>query len=147
MSFARFDPKALFIRIPVRIAGANSVEWLSMVLDTGSNRTVVNEEVAWRLGYDILAAPKLTVVTASNIVSASVVTVRQVFALGVASKDFPVLFMPLPTKLNADGLLGLDFLRQRNLFCNFSKGILLTLPFAQNLLHRFALTSRLFVAL
>ncbi|MDW8028656.1 MAG: retropepsin-like aspartic protease [Armatimonadota bacterium] len=147
MFWTRFEPTESFIRIPARILGISDIEWLGMALDTGSNRTIINEEVAWRLGYEPLTAPRVTVTTASGTVSASVVTVRQIFALGITLNDFPVLVMPFPTQLNADGLLGLDFLRRRNLFCNFAKGILLTLPYPQNLLQRFTLTAQLFANL
>lgn len=147
MSLIRFDPKATFVRVPARIAGPRSVEWLGLALDTGSNRTVISEQVAFRIGCDLLTAPSVQIATASDITEARIVTLRQIFALGETVDEFQVLVMPLPAQLRADGLLGLDFLRRRNLFCNFNKGILLTLPFTRNLLHRFALTSHLFTAL
>ena len=147
MSWTRFDPTATFIRIPVRIVGLQGVEWLGMALDTGSNRTVLSELAAIRLGYDLLSTPTVRIVTASGIAEARLIFLRQIFALGIAVDEFPVLVMPLPAQLRADGLLGLDFLRLRNLFCNFEKGILLTLPFSRNLTHRFALSAQIFAAL
>ena len=147
MSWTRFDPTATFIRIPVRIVGLQGVEWLGMALDTGSNRTVLSELAAIRLGYDLLSTPTVRIVTASGIAEARLIFLRQIFALGIAVDEFPVLVMPLPAQLRADGLLGLDFLRRRNLFCNFEKGILLTLPFSRNLTHRFALSAQIFAAL
>ncbi|MEJ7613617.1 MAG: retropepsin-like aspartic protease [Candidatus Fervidibacter sacchari] len=147
MSWTRFDPTATFIRIPVRIVGLQGVEWLGMALDTGSNRTVLSELAAIRLGYDLLSTPTVRIVTASGIAEARLIFLRQIFALGMTVDEFPVLVMPLPTQLRADGLLGLDFLRLRNLFCNFEKGILLTLPFSHNLIHRFALSAQIFAAL
>ena len=147
MSWTRFDPTATFIRIPVRIVGLQGVEWLGMTLDTGSNRTVLSELAAIRLGYDLLSTPTVRIVTASGIAEARLIFLRQIFALGIAVDEFPVLVMPLPAQLRADGLLGLDFLRLRNLFCNFEKGILLTLPFSRNLMHRFALSAQIFAAL
>jgi len=147
VSWTRFDPTATFIRIPVRIVGLQGVEWLGMALDTGSNRTVLSELAAIRLGYDLLSTPTVRIVTASGIAEARLIFLRQIFALGMTVDEFPVLVMPLPTQLRADGLLGLDFLRRRNLFCNLEKGILLTLPFSRNLTHRFALSAQIFAAL
>ena len=147
MSWTRFDPTATFIRVPVRIVGLQGVEWLGMALDTGSNRTVLSELAAIRLGYDLVSAPTVHIVTASGIAEARLIFARQIFALGMTVDEFPVLVMPLPTRLRADGLLGLDFLRCRKLFCNFEKGILLTLPFSRNLMHRFALSAQIFAAL
>ena len=147
MSWTRFDPTATFIRIPVRIVGLQGVEWLGMALDTGSNRTVLSELAAIRLGYDLLSTPTVRIVTASGIAEARLIFLRQIFALGMTVDEFPVLVMPLPTQLRADGLLGLDFLRRRNLFCNFEKGILLTLPFSRGFLHRLAISAQIFPAL
>jgi len=147
VSWTRFDPTATFIRIPVRIVGLQGVEWLGMALDTGSNRTVLSELAAIRLGYDLLSTPTVRIVTASGIAEARLIFLRQIFALGVTVDEFPVLVMPLPAQLRADGLLGLDFLRLRNLFCNFEKGILLTLPFSRSFLHRLAISAQIFPAL
>ena len=121
--------------------------WCEMVLDTGSSRTVLDERLLARAGYDLIASPKVTVTTASGRVEAKIVTVRQISAMGISANDFPVLAMPLSQPLGVDGLLGLDFLRLRNLFCKFEKGILLTLPFSHNLIHRFALSAQIFAAL
>ncbi len=129
MFWTKFDPTATFVRASVRIVGLNGVEWLGMALDTGSNRTVLGELAAIRMGYDLLSAPTVRIVTASGVAEARLIRVRQIFALGISVDEFPVLVMPLPTQLRADGLLGLDFLRRRNLLCNFDKGILLTLAF------------------
>ena len=67
MSWTRFDPTTTFVRAPVRIVGLNGVEWLGMALDTGSNRTVLGELAAIRLGYDLLSAPTVRIVTASGV--------------------------------------------------------------------------------
>ncbi len=147
MSWTRFDPAATFIRIPVRIVGLRGVEWLGMALDTGSNRTVLSELAAIRLGYNLVSAPTVRIVTASGIAEAKLIFARQIFALGMTVEEFPVLVMPLPTQLRADGLLGLDFLKRRNLFCNFEKGILLTLPFSRSFLHRLVVSAQIFAAL
>jgi predicted aspartyl protease len=143
----RFDPKATFVRVPARIVGPKGVEWLGLALDTGSSRTVISEHVALRTGFNLLTAPSVRIATASGIVEARVVTLRQIFALGETADEFQVLVLPLPAQLRSDGLLGLDFLKRRNLFCNFDKGILLTLPFSRSFLHRLALSAQIFSAL
>jgi predicted aspartyl protease len=143
----RFDLSAPHIVVPVRITGAQRVRWLNLILDTGSTSTVIDELVALRLGYNLESAPTVSVTTVSGTSQASIIAVRQIFALGIVVDEFPVLVMPLPTQLRADGLLGLDFLKRRNLFCNFDKGILLTLPFSRSFLHRLTLSAQIFAAL
>ncbi|MCS3919150.1 retropepsin-like aspartic protease [Fervidibacter sacchari] len=143
----RFDLNAPHIVVPVRITGAQRVRWVNLILDTGSTSTVIDELVAFRLGYTLESAPTVSVTTVSGTSQASIIVARQIFALGMTVDEFPVLVMPLPAQLRADGLLGLDFLRRRNLFCNFEKGILLTLPFSRSFLHRLAISAQIFPAL
>jgi predicted aspartyl protease len=145
--WVRFDPTRPDVRFWARLLSLRGIVWCEMVLDTGSSRTVLDERLLARAGYDLIATPKVTVTTASGRVEAKVVTVRQISALGISADNFPVLAMPLSQPLGVDGLLGLDFLRRRNLFCNFDKGILLTLPFSRSLLHRLALSAQIFSAL
>ncbi|MFA0784124.1 retropepsin-like aspartic protease [Fervidibacter sacchari] len=147
MFWVRFDPTRPDVRFWARLLSLRGIVWCEMVLDTGSSRTVLDERLLARAGYDLIASPKVTVTTASGRMEAKIVTVRQISALGISADDFPVLAMPLSQPLGIDGLLGLDFLRLRNLFCNFEKGILLTLPFSRNLTHRFALSAQIFAAL
>ena len=143
----RFDLNAPHIVVPVRITGAQRVRWVNLILDTGSTSTVIDELVAFRLGYTLESAPTVSVTTVSGTSQASIIVARQIFALGMTVDEFPVLVMPLPAQLRADGLLGLDFLRRRNLFCNFEKGILLTLPFSRSFLHRLAISAQILPAL
>jgi len=135
------------VRIWARLIGPRGAVWCEMVLDTGSSKTVVDERLLARMGYNLLEAQPIAIATASGRTEASIVTVRQLIALGMEATNLPVLAMPLWQSLGVDGLLGMDFLRRRNLFCNFGKGILLTLPFARNFLHRCQLVTHLFAAL
>jgi len=145
--WVRFDPTRPDVKFWVRLLGPRGIVWCEMVLDTGSSRTVLDERLLARAGYDLIAAPEVNVTTASGRVEAKVVKVWQISALGISADDFPVLAMPLSQPLGVDGLLGLDFLRRRNLFCNFEKGILLTLPFSRGFLHRLAISAQIFPAL
>ncbi|MFN4180683.1 MAG: retropepsin-like aspartic protease [Armatimonadota bacterium] len=145
MSLVRFNPKANDIRVWVRLLGPHGIAWCEMVLDTGSSRTVIDEGVLVRTGYDLTIAPTRTVATASGMTEVKLVSIQQIDALGLTFTNFTVLAMPLLLPLRTEGLL--DFLRHRNLFFNFDKGILLTLPFARNLMHRFSLSIRLFAAM
>ena len=147
MFWVRFDPTRPDVRFWARLLSPRGIVWCEMVLDTGSSRTVLDERLLARAGYDLIATPKVTVTTASGRVEAKVVTVRQISALGISADNFPVLAMPLSQPLGVDGLLGLDFLKRRNLFCNFDKGTLLTLPFSRSFLHRLALSAQIFSAL
>jgi predicted aspartyl protease len=143
MPLTRFNPSAAHIVVPARIVGPEKMRWVNLIVDTGATHTIIDETVAFRLGYDLSSAPTVSLTTVSGTTQASVIAVRQIFALGETVGDFQVLALPLPIQLRADGLLGLDFLRRRNLFCNFRRGILLTLPFANQLWHRIVLSTQI----
>jgi hypothetical protein len=143
MGIDRFNPNNPHIIVRARLFGPSGVEWVDLILDTGATHTFIDETVAFRLGYDLSSAPTVSLTTVSGTTQASVIAVRQIFALGETVGDFQVLALPLPIQLRADGLLGLDFLRWRNLFCNFRRGILLTLPFANQLWHRIVLSTQI----
>lgn len=147
MGITRFNLRVPHIVVRARLLGPRSTEWADLILDTGATHTVIDELIVYRLGYDPLIAPKVLLATVSGTAQASVIHIRQLFALGEVVNDFEVLAMPLPLQLHVDGLLGLDFLRRHNLFCNFDKGVLLTLPFTRNLLQRFIMMSQIFAQL
>ena len=147
MLWSRFDPTRADVRIWARLIGPRGAVWCEMVLDTGSSKTVVDERLLARMGYNLLEAQPIAIATAGGRTEASIGTVRQLVALGMEATNLPVLAMPLWQSLGVDGLLGMDFLRRRNLFCNFEKGILLTLPFSRSLIHLFSLSVQIFAAL
>lgn len=147
MGITHFDPSAPHIIFRTRLLGPRSAEWADLILDTGATHIVIDELVAYRLSYDLLIAPTVSLTTVSGTTRVPVITVRQLFALGEAVDNFEVLAMPLPLQLRADNLLGLDFLRRHNLFCNFDKSVLPTLPFTRSLLYRLILMPQIFIHL
>lgn len=139
MGIARFNPNNPHIIVRARLFGPSGVEWVDLILDTGATHTVIDETVAFRLGYDLSSAPTVSLTTVSGTTQAPVIAIRQIFALGETVGDFQVLALPLPIQLRADGLLGLDFLRWRNLFLQLSQRNSAHLALFQSTLasHRF----------
>jgi len=96
------------------IYGPNSDTIVRLALDTGSVGTVVHPEVLTALGYNVaLASSQVRIVTAGGIMTASRLILSRINALDQERKDFPVTCHALPTATNVEGLLGLDFYRQR----------------------------------
>lgn len=95
-----------------------------MALDTGCSRTIVSYETAVAIGADPAISPKRTrIVTGSGIEISPLVTVSKIKTLGKEIKNLEVACHTLPEEGFVDGLLGLDFLKNFNLFVNFKKGI------------------------
>lgn len=72
------------------------------------------------LGYDPSLSPnRVQVTTGSGVEYVPRIPLTRVRALGMERADFPVLSHTLPPSATIDGLLGLDFLRDRKLTIDF----------------------------
>ena len=77
------------------------------------------------LGYDPSLVPdRVQVTTGSGVEFSPLVTVQRIAALGQDCSNLQVLAHTLPSTAPIDGLLGLDFLRDRLLEVDFRRGIL-----------------------
>ena len=107
--------KAHRVTAPVMLNGRGPFEF---VVDTGANRTVVATEIAAELGLP--AAGTAEVHGIAGIESSSMALVER---LAVGRIETPRLKTPLLTRdrLGADGLLGVDVLRNRRLAIDFRR--------------------------
>lgn len=94
-----------------------------VALDTGATTTMIPPKVATDLGYD-LSNPKEQVKFAAGrgTVSAKIITVRQLTAIGETVENIDVLCHNLPEGSVVEGLLGLNFLAHFNIDISFSTG-------------------------
>jgi predicted aspartyl protease len=94
-----------------------------MALDTGAVTTLIDTKPLQTLGYGPWdGMPRVRIVTAGDIKDAVQARIQTVAALGYEKHDFPVLILPLPKASGVDGLLGLNYLRERKLTLDFLKG-------------------------
>src|SRR5262249_15299660 len=94
-----------------------------LALDTGATLTVVKPKVLADLGLDTdLPAERITMTTGSRSEEVGLFTMDRVESLGRESFGLVVACHPLPTKLDVDGLLGLNFFRGRRLTLDFLDG-------------------------
>ncbi len=120
-----FDSSSGLIFVSVRIYGPNGRALLRMALNTGASRTLVNVAHLVSLGYDPSLEPdRVQLTTGSGVEFAPLVKLRQITALGHERLDLPVLAHTLPPTAGIDGLLSLDFLRERLLEIDFREGLL-----------------------
>ena len=79
---------------------------------------------ATKLGYSPMSSSeRAEVSTASGVEYAPVIHVLRLQALGQQFKDFPILCHSLPFTVDADGILGLDFLAGHRLTIDFRIGL------------------------
>ena len=97
----------------------------NLALDTGSIVTVVSNSVLLDLGCDPSAASEqVEVTTGSGVVTVPQIEISRIEALGQEQQNFPVLCHSFPPSATVNGVLGLDFLRNRRLVLDFRAGIL-----------------------
>lgn len=120
-----FEPKKGLILVPVTIKGKVNTVNAVFVLDTGASLTVINNDVLLRAGYkkeDYIE--KINTTTASGNSGGMIVKISSIAALGFIRKNFKIIAKDLPLTLFVDGLLGIDFLRNKELNLNFKTGII-----------------------
>ena len=123
MSF-RFNAKKGLIIVPSEIEGPEGSAVLRLALDTGATSTVINPSLVVALGYDIGVVPdRVEMTTGSGIEFAVRIALSKIIALGEIRTSFPVLVHALPPSAGVDGMLGLDFFRDRALTINFRRAI------------------------
>lgn len=96
-----------------------------LALDTGAVTTTIRTDTLIRAGYDLSAPTERTrIVTGSGIETVPTIVITQMNALQQAQYHMPIHAYTLPAAANIDGLLGLDFLRDRTLTIDFPQGLL-----------------------
>jgi len=99
-----------------------------LLVDTGSSYTVLPRQILERLGCNLAQSRQTTrIITASTVVTMSIVPVPWLNCLGVRKENFPVVAMNLPIGAFTNGLLGIDFLREERAIIDIFQGkIILT---------------------
>lgn len=118
-----FDPRQGLIIVPVEVWGPTGSAVLRLALDTGATVTLLSVAMLVALGYDpALSQTRVQVTTGSGVEFAPRVTLNRMRGLEQERVDFPVLGHTLPPSAGVDGLIGLDFFRDRNLGIDFRAG-------------------------
>ena len=113
------------VLLSVRIDGpqARGSERLIMALDTGATLVTLPTSIAEKLGYETRRPSEtISIVAASGIIRAPLITLTAVEALGVEVRDVPAYCLDLPPQAHFRGLLGLSFLRHIDVDLHFKSG-------------------------
>lgn len=118
-----FNPAAGLVMASLRLSGPTGQTVANVAVDTGATSTVIRDAILVSVGYDPAGAKDRTrITTGSGIAFVPRLIVAKVEALGQVRDDFVLLAHTLPPSASVDGLLGLDFLRDRRLTIDFRKG-------------------------
>jgi predicted aspartyl protease len=118
-----FDARKSLIVVDARLHGPIGGRSLRLAIDTGASMTVVSRGALESAGYDLtLTTRRQQIVTANGMQVVPVLRVSLVAALGSERRNFSVLGHTVPPATGVDGLLGLDFLRGKQLTIDFRQG-------------------------
>ena len=116
MPIVPFDPTSRLIQVTVMVSDSLTTA-LTVLVDTGAGRTGFRRSTLIGLGIDVDASEQtIRLNTASESLTVPVV-------------NLPVLCLPLPPTVPADGVLGFDVLSRFRLFVNYKRGLLVAEPF------------------
>ena len=115
-----FNKKLSLIVVPVTIKTDAGIVSLDLAVDTGSSFTMIDFDVLSDIGYkksDSIGTART--VTASKSETAYEFKIDNIMALGLIRRNFKVFSRSLPSGLGVDGLLGLNFFKQKELTIDF----------------------------
>jgi clan AA aspartic protease (TIGR02281 family) len=112
------------------IKGINDTREFKFILDTGSSKTIINEKVAFSLGYDLKRLENgEKLMTAGGSMHSKILRLPKLSLFGKDMVNFEVSVLNLPLQITyfADGLIGMDFLLQfKNIKFDFENKIIET---------------------
>ena len=122
MTFS-FRPRSGLIIVLAHIEGEYGGADVNLALDTGSVHSLISRDIALLLGYDLsIVTSQTRMITASSIETVPRIPLRRINTLGQERLNFLVTCHTLPRSASVDGLLDLDFFRDRRLTIDFNLG-------------------------
>jgi predicted aspartyl protease len=117
----QFDLQQPLIFVDGEAEGPSGTAEVRLVLDTGTNQTILRSAVLRYLGYSV--TPVAGVLNAvGGTAAAAEIEIARLTILENEMLDMPVLAADLPWTVPAEGLLGIDFFRDRILTIDFRQG-------------------------
>ena len=123
MARISFDSTRHLIVHSLEVGGINpdTFQILSVGLDTGASITSIPSQAATDLGCDLSKLKQeVDILTSSGIITAKIITVRNLTAIGETVENIDVLCHDLPEDSIVEGLLGLNFLQHFDINIFFS---------------------------
>jgi len=115
-----FDKKLPLIVVPVSIKIEDKIWIFDFAVDTGASISLIDIDVMATIGYQKKDCIKTTqTVTASKIETVYEFKVDNMRSLGITRRNFNVIARSLPIGLGIDGLLGLNFFKNKELTIDF----------------------------
>ena len=120
ISLVSFNRKAALIVVPVTIKTGSEIAKYHFAVDTGATISLINSSVMNELGYKQQDSLRTThTITASKTETVYEYSLDNIMAIGLLRRNFKVISRTLPMGLGIDGLLGLNFFKNKELTIDF----------------------------
>jgi len=120
VSLVSFDRKLPLIMVPVTIKIGTEVKKFKFAVDTGATISLMDIDLLSDIGYKKENCIRtIQTLTASKTETAYEFEIDNIMAIGLIRRNFKVISRSLPTGLGIDGLLGLNFFKDKELTIDF----------------------------
>ena len=113
------------IIVSAEIQGIKDTRDFDFILDTGATKSVIDEDTAIRLGYQLFRLQKGDrLMTPGGAIHSRILELPKFSLFGIDMLNFEVNVIKFPTQITliADGLIGMDFLLKfKNIKFNFDE--------------------------
>ena len=120
MTLVLFNKKSPLVVVPVSVKMESTVFDFNFAVDTGASVSLIDIDVMLAMGYKKADCIRtIETVTASKRETAYEFMIDNIRAIGLIRRNFKVISRPLPIGLGIDGLLGLNFFKNKELTIDF----------------------------
>ena len=120
MNSETFNRKSSLIIVPVTIKVDGNLREFEFAVDTGATITMIDSDVIKEIGYSKADSVRTTqTITASKRETVYEYNLDNIMAIGLIRRNFRIISRSLPIGLGIDGLLGLNFFKNKELTIDF----------------------------
>jgi len=120
MTLVNFNKKLPLVIVPVSIKIETAIYDFNFAIDTGASISLIDMDVLHALGFQKeYAIRTIQTMTASRQETAYEFELPNIKAVGLIRRNFKIISRSLPSGLGIDGLLGLNFFKNKELVINF----------------------------
>ena len=120
MNAVSFDRKVPLVIVPVTMKKGNEIVRYDFAIDTGATVSLIDVNLLKWMGFkEEDSIRTIQTITASKSETAYEFQIENIMALGLIRRNFKVISRSLPVGLGIDGLLGLNFFKNKELTIDF----------------------------
>ena len=115
-----FDRKQPLVMVDVTVKVDDILKRFDFAVDTGATITLVSDDAMKKMGYTKADSIRSThTITASKSETVYEYNLDNIMAIGLVRRNLKVISRSLPVGLGIDGLLGLNFFKNKELTIDF----------------------------